>query len=136
MRPYAGTHNVSPIVAACLLRHGCRHPAAKAAQSLLSAVMPGVMEPQRPLATVRLPAKGQGAICAVVQEVVGQDGGDDASPGLGVAGGAVAETRLAVATGEGYLYSFRLELPEPEGPEHGGTLRHSLEGEWNLRPSR
>lgn len=68
-----------------------RHPAAAAAKSLLSAVMPGVLEPQRPLATVRLPGKGQAAICALKQ--------DEAEDGEGAA--AARETRLAVATAGG-----------------------------------
>lgn len=70
----------------------CRHPAAAAAKSLLSAVMPGVLEPQRPLATVRLPGKGQAAICAVTHEEA-EDGGEGAA--------AERETRLAVATAGG-----------------------------------
>lgn len=69
-----------------------RHPAAAAAKSLLSAVMPGVLEPQRPLATVRLPGKGQAAICAVTHEEA-----DDGSEGAA----AERETRLAVATAGG-----------------------------------
>ena len=107
-----------------------RHPAAKAAQSLLSAVMPGMMEPQRPLATVRLPAKGWPAICAVVQEAV------DQADGSSLVGSTASQTRLVVATGDGLLYSFRLELPPP-GCEHGAAaaLRHSLEGEWFLGPA-
>lgn len=53
--------------------------------------MPGVLEPQRPLATVRLPGKGQAAICALKQ--------DEAEDGEGAA--AARETRLAVATAGG-----------------------------------
>ncbi len=68
-----------------------RHPAAAAAKSLLSAVIPGVLEPQRPLATVRLPGKGQAAICALTQEA--EDGGEGSA--------AERETRLAVATAGG-----------------------------------
>ncbi|KAL4427953.1 hypothetical protein ABPG75_002042 [Micractinium tetrahymenae] len=109
-----------------------RHPAARAAKSLLSAVMPGVLEPQRPLATIRLPGRSQAAICAVRQEVLEAAGG-------GNAGGGAAEereTRLAVATAEGLLYSYRLDLPaavsEGGGEGSGSSLRHSLEGEWSL----
>lgn len=94
--------------------------------------MPGVLEPQRPLATIRLPGRSQAAICVVRQDVL--DAGDEA------AGGSAAmeerETRLAVATAEGLLYSFRVELPaagaEGGGDGSGSSLRHSLEGEWSL----
>lgn len=95
--------------------------------------MPGVLEPQRPLATIRLPGRSQAAICAVRQEVL-------EAAGNGAAGGGGAmeerETQLAVATAEGLLYSFRIELPaaaaEGDGEGSGSSLRHSLEGEWSL----
>ncbi|KAI3428373.1 hypothetical protein D9Q98_006753 [Chlorella vulgaris] len=99
-----------------------RHPASKAAQSLLSTVMPRALEPQRPLATVRLPARAQAVICAVVHE--SQDGGSSEA--------GQAQTRLVVATGQGLLYSFRLDLPAPEAEQRGEGLQHSLEGEWRL----
>lgn len=102
----------------------CRHPAAKAAQTLLSAMIPGV-EPQRPLATVRLPAKGQPTICAVVRDAPQ----DDSSPALGE---AAPNTRLVVATGEGMLYMYRLELPSSDVEDSSAPPLHSLEGEWNL----
>jgi hypothetical protein len=93
------------------------------------------MEPQRPLATVRLPAKGHPAICAVLHEAAAQEAelGDLAA---GPEGGSEAQqTRLAVATGDGLLYSYRLELPDPDD-EHGGILRSFLEGEWNVGPAK
>ncbi|PRW56485.1 Autophagy-related 18 [Chlorella sorokiniana] len=111
-----------------------RHPEAAAAKSLLSAVMAGVLEPQRPLATVRLPGKGQAAICAVTHEEA-EDGGEGAA--------AEWETRLAVATAEGILYSYRLEVPGGAGTAGGdssggggSSLRASLEGEWSLLTGR
>lgn len=117
----------------------CRHPAATAAKSLLSAVIPGVLEPQRPLATVRLPGKGQAAICAVRTEAAGEDEGDGGALAPAAAGGAASEQEalLAVATAEGILYSYRLELPVGEGfgggaGSGGGGLKCSLEGEWGL----
>jgi hypothetical protein len=74
---------------------------------------------------VRLPAKGQPTICAVVHDAPQDDGS------LAV-GKAALDTRLAVATGEGMLYLFRLELPASD-LEHGSAPPlHSLEGEWNL----
>ena len=82
--------------------------------------MPSAMEPQRPLATIRLPGRGQPAICAVRQEATAEGG---------EGGAAEHQTRLVVATGEGLLYSYRLELPTAAA---GGGLRHSLEGEWQL----
>jgi hypothetical protein len=102
----------------------CRPSAAAAAKTLLKAVMPSVMEPQRPLSTIRLPGRGQPAICAVRQEATAE-GGNGSGP--------AQETRLAVATGEGLLYSYRLELPAPASADSSSSgLRHSLEGEWQL----
>lgn len=111
-----------------------RHPAARASLSLLSAVIPGMLEPQRPLATVRLPGRSHAAICAVRQEVL------EAAEGSQGAGGDERETQLVVATGEGVLYSFRLDLPSAAaaaGADGGsGSLRASLEGEWSLAAVR
>lgn len=86
--------------------------------------MLGVLEPQRPLGTVRLPGKAHTAsICAVRQEAAdGDDGSEGGAP-------AAQETRLAVATAEGILYSYRLELPAESS---NGSLRCSLEGEWGI----
>lgn len=112
-----------------------RHPAAAAAKSLLLAVMPGVLEPQRPLATVRLPGRGQPTICAVRQEEAPGAGGAGGEEGSTT--GAEWETRLAVATGEGILYSYRLELPtDSSDGGGGGGIKCSLEGEWSLLASR
>ena len=101
-------------------------------------MLPGVVEPQRPLATVRLPGRGQPAICALRQEAAEGEAADEggAAAGVAPAAGVDRETRLAVATAEGILLSYRLELPEEGGGSGGGggggALRCSLEGEWPL----
>lgn len=96
--------------------------------------MPGVLEPQRPLATIRLPGRSQAAICAVRHEVLGPAAGADAEDSSGAMD--EQETRLAVATAEGMLYSFRIELPAAgaagSGEGSSSSLRHSLEAEWSL----
>ncbi|KAF8066255.1 ATG18B [Scenedesmus sp. PABB004] len=113
--------------------------AASAAAGLLSAVMShtvsDMVEPQRSIASLRLPCAGVPAVCALQHPATGGgpagfDGGG-ASSGLSDAAPLPPEEEgqvsLVVATAGGLLYEYAVEeLRGPSGP------RCSLSGEWAL----